>query len=367
MAAVLLDNITKHYGKKNQQAPLILKGINAQIDDGEFIVVVGPSGCGKSTLLRVIAGLEMPTSGNIVIGHKTVTALEPSQRDIAMVFQNYALYPHMTVKQNMAYGIKLAKMPAHEIERRITQTAKMLDIDGILDKKPKQLSGGQRQRVAMGRAIVRQPRLFLFDEPLSNLDAKLRTSTRLEIRRRHHEIGITSLYVTHDQTEAMTLADRIIVMNKGKIEQFATPYDIYHQPASTFVASFMGSPAMNLLNVQIFNQKVCCDNTIFEDIIIPASIQNSGKSKWILGIRPEHLTIVPYGTKHAWQIDSTMVETLGAEQLIYAKIDTQPIIIRTANQSHLKNFSRQNNQLFLQLDQTKLHWFDAESLLSVAS
>lgn len=361
MASLQFKNITKQYGKINNPSALVLKGISAQIEDGEFVVIVGPSGCGKSTLLRVIAGLEKPTSGEIVIGHKTVTELEPAQRDIAMVFQNYALYPHMTVKQNMRYGIKLAKTPEAEIERRITQTAKMLEIENLLDKKPKQLSGGQRQRVAMGRAIVRQPRLFLFDEPLSNLDTKLRTSTRLEIRRRHHEIGITSLYVTHDQTEAMTLADRIIVMNKGKIEQIGTPEQIYHQPATTFVASFMGSPAMNLLPIKIINQQICCGNTIIEGINIPLSILNSGQSAWILGIRPEHFQLVEDGSLKAWQLTLNMTETLGAEQLLYTNLDTFALIIRVLDKHAITFTEQAQHHCFVQPSQHQLHWFDAET------
>lgn len=361
MAALELNNITKHYGTAKKPQDLILKGINIQVETGEFIVVVGPSGCGKSTLLRIIAGLETPTSGDILIGNCNVTKLEPSQRNIAMVFQNYALYPHMTVRENMAYGIKLAKMPANEIEQRIAEAAKMLELELYLDKKPKELSGGQRQRVAMGRAIVRKPQLFLFDEPLSNLDAKLRTSTRLEIRRRHNKIGVTSLYVTHDQTEAMTLADRIIVMNKGKIEQFDTPENIFSRPASTFVANFIGLPAMNLLKVQVKHQKVYCDGQLLKGVTVPDSIKAQGYGNWILGVRPEHINIVDDITETSWKSEASISELLGSEQLIYGKLGLQPIIIRHNQIRNELLHTETNRSLHIEADLSKLHWFDTNT------
>jgi sn-glycerol 3-phosphate transport system ATP-binding protein len=246
MASISLRNVVKKYGKGKQELQVI-HGVNAEIADREFIVIVGPSGCGKSTLLRMVAGLEEISGGEISIGDRVVNDLEPAERDIAMVFQNYALYPHMSVFDNMAYGLKIRKMPIAEIKQRVDKAAGILELGHLLDRKPRQLSGGQRQRVAMGRAIVRQPQVFLFDEPLSNLDAKLRAQTRLEIQKLHRELGITSLFVTHDQVEAMTLAQRMIVMNAGRMEQFGTPEEVYHRPASTFVASFIGSPPMNLL------------------------------------------------------------------------------------------------------------------------
>src|SRR6187402_1641302 len=246
MAAITLKNVVKKYGKGKTELQVI-HGVNAEIADHEFIVIVGPSGCGKSTLLRMVAGLEEVSDGQISIGGKVVNELEPSERDIAMVFQNYALYPHMTVFDNMAYGLKIAKVPVPEIKTRVDKAAKILELGHLLARKPRELSGGQRQRVAMGRAIVRQPKVFLFDEPLSNLDAKLRAQTRLEIQKLHNELGITSLFVTHDQVEAMTLAQRMMVMNAGRMEQFGTPEEVYNRPATTFVASFMGSPPMNLL------------------------------------------------------------------------------------------------------------------------
>ena len=250
MGAIALRNVEKTYGF-GPKSVKVIHGVNAEIPDGEFIVIVGPSGCGKSTLLRMVAGLEEITGGEIHIGGRIVNQLEPAERDIAMVFQNYALYPHMSVYDNMAYGLKIAKKSKAEIDERVNKAAKILELGALLERKPRQLSGGQRQRVAMGRAIVRQPAVFLFDEPLSNLDAKLRAQTRLEIQKLHQELGVTSLFVTHDQVEAMTLAQRMIVMNGGRIEQMGTPEQVYQKPASTFVAGFIGSPPMNLLTGEV--------------------------------------------------------------------------------------------------------------------
>lgn len=291
MAAITLKNVIKRYGT-GKSANQVIHGVNAEINDGEFVVIVGPSGCGKSTLLRMVAGLEEITEGDISIGHRVVNQLEPAERDIAMVFQNYALYPHMSVFDNMAYGLKIAKVPPAEIKARVDKAAKILEIGPFLARKPRELSGGQRQRVAMGRAIVRQPQVFLFDEPLSNLDAKLRAQTRLEIQKLHRELGITSLFVTHDQVEAMTLAQRMMVMNAGVMEQLGTPEEVYNRPASTFVAGFMGSPPMNLL-------KNAPDSP-------PGNI---------VGVRPEHLDITPTG----WAVVVEAVEMLGAERLTYGR------------------------------------------------
>ena len=300
MASITLRNIVKRYGigpKANQ----VIHGVNADIHDREFVVIVGPSGCGKSTLLRMVAGLEEVTGGEILIGERVVNDLEPAQRDIAMVFQNYALYPHMSVFDNMAYGLKIAKVPKDEIKTRVDKAAKILELGHLLERKPRELSGGQRQRVAMGRAIVRQPQVFLFDEPLSNLDAKLRAQTRLEIQKLHRELGITSLFVTHDQVEAMTLAQRMIVMNGGNMEQFGTPEEVYHRPATTFVASFIGSPPMNLLEKAPGTQ--------------PGTL---------LGIRPEHLDVGAGG----WEVEVDTVELLGAERLIYGRLNGEALIVR---------------------------------------
>ena len=300
MASISLKNIIKRYGV-GKSATQVIHGVNAEIADGEFIVIVGPSGCGKSTLLRMVAGLEEVSGGEVCIGKRVVNDLEPADRDIAMVFQNYALYPHMSVFDNMAYGLKIAKVPKDEIKARVDKAAKILELGGLLERKPRDMSGGQRQRVAMGRAIVRQPQVFLFDEPLSNLDAKLRAQTRLEIQKLHRELGITSLFVTHDQVEAMTLAQRMMVMNAGVMEQFGTPEEVYNRPASTFVASFMGSPPMNLLKT--------------------APCVNAGQ---ILGIRPEHLDISATG----WPLRVEAIELLGAERLVYAQLNDERVIIR---------------------------------------
>jgi sn-glycerol 3-phosphate transport system ATP-binding protein len=303
MASITLKNVVKQY-HQGKQSLQVIHGVNAEIADGEFIVIVGPSGCGKSTLLRMVAGLEEISGGDIMIGPRVVNDLEPAERDIAMVFQNYALYPHMSVFDNMAYGLKIAKVPVAEIKARVDKAAGILELGHLLERKPRQLSGGQRQRVAMGRAIVRQPQVFLFDEPLSNLDAKLRAQTRLEIQKLHRELGITSLFVTHDQVEAMTLAQRMIVMNAGKMEQFGTPEEVYARPATTFVASFMGAPPMNLL------QK--------------APGVQPGE---ILGVRPEHLSMGAEGDGWSAQVETS--EMLGAERLIYLRIADEGMIVRT--------------------------------------
>ena len=300
MASITLQNIVKEYGTGAKAVPVI-HNLNAQIKDGEFVVIVGPSGCGKSTLLRMVAGLEEITGGNISIGDRVVNDLEPAERDIAMVFQNYALYPHMSVFENMAYGLKIAKLPMDEIKTRVDKAAGILELSHLLQRKPRELSGGQRQRVAMGRAIVRQPQVFLFDEPLSNLDAKLRAQTRLEIQKLHRELGITSLFVTHDQVEAMTLAQRMIVMNGGVMEQFDTPEEVYNRPASTFVASFIGSPPMNLLK--------------------QAPGLAAGQ---ILGIRPEHIELGSTG----WELTVDTVELLGAERLVHAHLGSETLTLR---------------------------------------
>src|SRR5256884_1105322 len=247
MAQVHLRGVQKTYDNK----VAVIHGIDMEIADGEFIVIVGPSGCGKSTLLRMVAGLERITGGQVAIGERVVNELEPKDRDIAMVFQNYALYPHMSVYDNMAYGLKIRGMSKAEIEARVQKAANILELRDFLQRKPRQLSGGQRQRVAMGRAIVREPAVFLFDEPLSNLDAKLRVQMRIEIKRLHQSIRTTSVYVTHDQVEAMTLGDRLIVMNAGRAEQIGAPIDVYERPATTFVAGFIGSPAMNILPARL--------------------------------------------------------------------------------------------------------------------
>ena len=333
MASLTLSNVIKRYGQ-GPKANQVIHGVNAAISDGEFIVIVGPSGCGKSTLLRMVAGLEEISDGTISIGARVVNELEPAERDIAMVFQNYALYPHMSVYENMAYGLKIAKVPKDEIRARVEKAARILELAPFLERTPRQLSGGQRQRVAMGRAIVRQPQVFLFDEPLSNLDAKLRAQTRLEIQKLHRELGITSLFVTHDQVEAMTLAQRMIVMNAGNMEQFGTPEEVYHRPASTFVASFIGSPPMNLLTTAPHVQ--------------PGTI---------LGIRPEHLKIVPQAAPQGWSVQLEAIEMLGAERLLYTRVGSEQIIVRVEERDGAAPALGSTLHVAPQAD--RLHTFDA--------
>ena len=296
-----------------------IHGVETSVADGEFIVIVGPSGCGKSTLLRMVAGLERVTEGEIRIGERRVNELEPADRNIAMVFQNYALYPHMSVFDNMAYGLRNRRTPKDEIERRVADASRILQLDGMLDRRPNQLSGGQRQRVAMGRAIVREPEVFLFDEPLSNLDAKLRVQMRLEIKRLQRDLETTSLYVTHDQVEAMTLADRLIVMNGGVAEQIGTPLDVYGAPATVFVAGFIGSPAMNFLpgTVADDRQGVLLDGSTHAlPYALPAPTSHD---KVTVGIRPEHLEPVSRDAA-TLELAVDLVEALGADSLVHGQL-----------------------------------------------
>jgi sn-glycerol 3-phosphate transport system ATP-binding protein len=318
MSALSLRDVIKDYrvGRTTVRA---IHGVSAEIANGEFIVIVGPSGCGKSTLLRMVAGLEEISAGEIRIGDRVVNDVEPADRDIAMVFQNYALYPHMTVFDNMAYGLKIAKVPAAQIEARVRKAAGILEITDYLDRKPRQLSGGQRQRVAMGRAIVRQPQVFLFDEPLSNLDAKLRVQTRLEIQKLHAELGITSLFVTHDQVEAMTLAQRMIVMNQGVVEQIGTPEMVYQKPRTTFVAGFIGSPPMNLIRVQAKGLQAQA-----QGIALDLEQPLAREGELILGIRPEHLQPHAQG----WPFRVELVEMLGAERLVHGRLGEHSVVVR---------------------------------------
>jgi sn-glycerol 3-phosphate transport system ATP-binding protein len=330
MAAITIRNVVKRYGKGRQELQVI-HGVNAQIGDGEFVVIVGPSGCGKSTLLRMVAGLEEISGGEIEIGGRVVNNLEPAERDIAMVFQNYALYPHMSVFQNMAYGLKIRKMPEAQISERVDKAAGILELSHLLQRRPRELSGGQRQRVAMGRAIVRQPQVFLFDEPLSNLDAKLRAQTRIEIQKLHRELGITSLFVTHDQVEAMTLAQRMLVMNAGNMEQFGTPEEVYHTPASTFVAGFIGSPPMNLL-----------------------TNAPGARPGTIMGVRPEHLDVGSSG----WEIQVETTELLGAERLIYGRVGTEQLIVRSGECDAVP---APGSTIHVMPRADRVHWFDSET------
>ena len=349
MAAISLRNVIKRYGS-GSKANQVIHGVNAEIADHEFIVIVGPSGCGKSTLLRMVAGLEEVTEGEIAIGGRVVNDTEPSDRDIAMVFQNYALYPHMSVFDNMAYGLKIAKVPLDEIKVRVDKAAKILELEPYLQRKPRELSGGQRQRVAMGRAIVRQPQVFLFDEPLSNLDAKLRAQTRLEIQKLHKELGVTSLFVTHDQVEAMTLAQRMIVMNAGRVEQIGTPDEVYHRPATTFVASFIGSPPMNLIKGHADGSRFTAGG---QTLTLPAAAPRSGEL--ILGLRPEHAELSQTGTA-GWQLKVEALEMLGAERLVYGHVGDTLFTVRL---DATLVPPKVGDTVSLATTPKHLHWFDA--------
>src|SRR5512137_2646681 len=326
MAGVSFRDVRKSYG-----ATEIIHGVTTDVADGEFVVIVGPSGCGKSTLLRMVAGLERITGGEIAIGDRVVNELEPKDRDIAMVFQNYALYPHMSVFDNMAYGLKIRGMSKAEIGERVKRAADILELGTLLARKPRQLSGGQRQRVAMGRAIVREPSVFLFDEPLSNLDAKLRVQMRLEIQQLHRRLGTTSLYVTHDQVEAMTLAQRMVVMNRGRAEQIGRPMDVYENPATQFVAGFIGSPAMNFMN------GTGADGGRIElsagGVARGANGRVEAGRSVAVGIRPEHL--LPCAEADAFFSGPVeMVEQLGADSLVHVGHGEATVIARLPYGTH---------------------------------
>src|SRR5215213_11609903 len=309
MAGVTLDTVRKVYAG-NVEA---VKGVSLGIEDGSFCVLVGPSGCGKSTLLRMIAGLETISGGEVKIGDRIVNQVEPADRDIAMVFQNYALYPHMSVYDNMAYGLKNRGTPKDEIEKRVKEAARILAIESFLARKPRQLSGGQRQRVAMGRAIVRKPQVFLFDEPLSNLDAKLRVSMRTEIKALHQRLTTTAIYVTHDQIEAMTMADKIVVMNNGKVEQIGSPLELYDNPVNLFVAGFIGSPAMNFVKGKVNGSGISVGNGI--DLPNPTRNLDAGREV-LIGVRPEHLAVDASGVP----VEVVVVEPTGADTQIFCML-----------------------------------------------
>ena len=332
-------------------------GVDLHISDGEFVVLVGPSGCGKSTLLRMVAGLERVTGGEIHIGGQRVNDLEPAERNIAMVFQNYALYPHMTVYDNMAYGLRNRRTPKAEIERRVQEAARILELEALLARKPRLLSGGQRQRVAMGRAIVREPAVFLFDEPLSNLDAKLRVQMRIEIKRLQRSLDTTSIYVTHDQVEAMTMADRLVVINAGVAEQIGSPLEVYERPATRFVAGFIGSPAMNFMEAKLSSdgRRLCLAGD--------AELELAGKppdaalgQPVTVGVRPEHLKI---DTSGPLGMEVELSEPLGAETLVHGRLagTGEAITVRLAH----TDIQATGALLPLSVDSARLHVFDAES------
>ncbi|MEM8651002.1 MAG: sn-glycerol-3-phosphate ABC transporter ATP-binding protein UgpC [Pseudomonadota bacterium] len=348
MAKLTLKEVKKSFGKTE-----VIHGVSIDVDDGEFIVIVGPSGCGKSTLLRMVAGLEAITDGEIDINGVTVNDKEPMDRDIAMVFQNYALYPHMSVRQNMAYGLKIAKVPQPQIEEKVAEAAKLLQLEPYLDRKPRQLSGGQRQRVAMGRAIVREPAVFLFDEPLSNLDAKLRVQMRLEIKQLQTNLGVTSLYVTHDQVEAMTMADRMIVMNGGIAEQIGTPLEVYEKPRTVFAAQFIGSPAMNILNGQIWGKNIKLTN----GASVSTDFEHEGDV--IIGIRPEHVVPEQNGPL---KLEVSLIEPLGANTLYHSKLsDTDDAF--TVNLAGGQLDMGGANSLSVGVKTEDIHLFDPQTLV----
>ena len=345
MASIELKNIEKSFGKNK-----VINKFDIKINDGEFVVLVGPSGCGKSTLLRMISGLESVDTGEIYLDNKLINNLIPSKREIAMVFQSYALYPHMNVFENMAFGLKMEKIPKSEINQKVNNAAATLQIEDLLERKPKQLSGGQRQRVAIGRAITRSPKVFLFDEPLSNLDAALRSEMRVEISKLHKKMNSNIIYVTHDQVEAMTLADRIVVLNKGNIEQYGTPNEIYSDPNNIFVAEFIGSPKMNIIKINkehipnsntllLFNNKITFDNLEFKDEIY-------------IGIRPEDISLK---SNHEIQVDVKvdLVENLGFEKIIYSKVSENQIIIKSSENIN-------NHSLKISFSKDKILFFDKD-------
>ncbi|TQS73060.1 sn-glycerol-3-phosphate ABC transporter ATP-binding protein UgpC [Rhodobacteraceae bacterium] len=341
MADIKLTRVEKTYPGASEPS---VKGVDLQINDGEFVVLVGPSGCGKSTLLRMIAGLETISSGEIAIAGRVVNDMEPMDRNIAMVFQNYALYPHMSVRQNLSYGLKNRKMPKAEINRRVDDAASILQIGALLDRKPRALSGGQRQRVAMGRAIVREPSVFLFDEPLSNLDAKLRVSMRGEIRQLQKRLGTTSVYVTHDQMEAMTLADKLVVLNAGRVEQVGTPLELFHQPQTVFVAGFIGSPGMNL-----WDGDVRQGNLVIDGVEVARGVR-APDGPVVAGLRPEALSLQTGGDG---QFILSYVEELGSTRLVHGHFNGQPVSAQMTPDQPLDQVMR------MVFDSADLHLFDA--------
>lgn len=342
MSKVVLKNVTKIYDKKK-----VIDNIDLTINDKEFVVLVGASGCGKSTVLRMIAGLEEITDGEIYIGDKKVNDIQPKDRDIAFVFQSYALYPHMTVRENIAFGLKMRKVDKETIEKKVKEAAEILDLGEYLDRKPKQLSGGQRQRVALGRAIVRNPKVFLMDEPLSNLDAKLRVQMRSEIKKLHEKLQTTFIYVTHDQTEALTMGDRIVVLDKGVIQQVDKPEEIYNNPANTFVAGFIGSPQMNFINAEVSGS-----NLNFGGISVPFARDFEGKKEVIVGVRPEK-TVCGGDIKLIVPVD--MVELLGSEKIAYFTINGKKCSAKLPSDYNIKE------NIELSIHKSDLYLFDAKT------
>ncbi len=352
MASVSIRDVTKTYGNVN-----VMHGVSVDIDDGEFVILVGPSGCGKSTLLRMIAGLEEITGGEIAIGSRVVNDLPAKERDIAMVFQNYALYPHMTVADNMGFALMLKNAPKQEKESRVGRAAEILGLEKLLDRFPRQLSGGQRQRVAMGRAIVRDPQVFLFDEPLSNLDAKLRVQMRSEIKGLHQRLGTTIVYVTHDQIEAMTMADKIVVMKDGLVEQIGTPLDLYDYPSNLFVAGFIGSPAMNFIRGKVEGGAFVTSDGV--RLPLPAGTDSTRAAEATYGIRPEHIKISANGIP----VKVDVVEPTGSEIMVVGKIGGQEVNCLFRERLSIKP----GDTLHVAIDPANGHLFDADSGARIGS
>jgi len=347
LATVALRDLVKTFGKTE-----VLHGINLEVKDGEFVVLVGPSGCGKSTSLRMIAGLEEITSGDVLIGGKVVNNLEPKERNIAMVFQNYAIYPHMSVRKNIAFGLRTSKLPKPDKEKRINEVAQMLGMSELLERRPSQLSGGQRQRVAIGRAMVRDPVVFLFDEPLSNLDAQLRTQMRLEIKKLHQRVKTTIIFVTHDQIEAMTLADRIVIMKDGHIQQVGTPSEVYQYPKNIFVAQFIGAPSMNMLSGRVVNDGVALD----AGPVIKIKSEG-GSGEVTVGMRPSELRPVANGKPALLCGVVSVVEPLGAETLIYVDVKGVEVIATVPGRTP----PRPGDRVRLNIEKEEIHVFDTGS------
>lgn len=345
MSSVTISKAYKYYGSVE-----VLHGVSLSIADGEFVALVGPSGCGKSTLLRMIAGLEEISAGDILVGDRVVNDVHPKDRDIAMVFQNYALYPHMTVWENMAFALKQRKTPAEEIRLRVTEAARILGLEPLLDRKPRALSGGQRQRVAMGRAIVRKPNVFLFDEPLSNLDAKLRVQMRSELKELHQRLGVTTIYVTHDQIEAMTLADRVVVMNGGHIEQEGPPLELYDRPRSLFVAAFIGSPPMNFFPGEALEGNRL---RLTSGAELPVAAALPAGQALTIGVRPEHLELAETG----WPATVSVVEPMGSETQVTARVADVTIRVMLRGRTDL----RPGDGVHLQMNPGHIHVFDTQS------
>ena len=354
MGTVTLRNLSKSFGSVD-----VIKGVNIDINDGEFVVLVGPSGCGKSTLLRMVAGLEEVTSGDLAIDNVVITHVAPKDRDIAMVFQNYALYPHFTVEKNMGFSLKLAGVPKDKIRAQVAAVAQSLGLTDYLHRYPKELSGGQRQRVATGRAIVRNPKVFLFDEPLSNLDAKLRVQMRSEIRNLQKRLGVTTIYVTHDQIEAMTMADKIVVLRAGLVEQAGTPLDLYDYPANTFVATFIGSPAMNLIEGPVRNGML----QAFADYAVPVPPGVTPDASMAIGLRPDHIAVLDAAAPGAFAAQVVSYEVTGSETMLFVVKDRQPLTVVTKDRLSLAP----GKSVWLRPDLGRAHFFAADGTRAKAA